>query len=249
MIGQLSSIQRSAVISKSEHHYIKPHLQGVDMTNSSQNLAQALHELEQLKEELHANWKNERLRIEESLYYLITHSIGDDYNHIKNSIEAQVKTGETCKNQNTSQWTKSELDSQTHPERENTLIALTYLLLFDFECQNGSIASASKLICHASHFEGYASGLTLPRINRGGRGRSESSKNNKDKIAALISSHRPEGGWKKERDAANWLYDEAVKLNKNSSMNLTPSNLTNLMTDWMKEDGSACRAAFLGTSE
>lgn len=219
------------------------------MTNSSQNLAQALHELEQLKEELQTNWKDERLRIEESLCYLITHVICEDYNHIKNSIEAQVKTGETCKDQKTSQWVMSEFDSQTHPAREYTLIALTYLLLFDFECQNGSIASASKLICHASHFEGYASGVTLPRINGGARGRSKNSQKNQNKIAVLISSLRPLEGWRKERDAANCIYDEAVKLNKNSSMNLTPSQLTNLMTKWMKEEGSVCRAAFLGTSE
>lgn len=221
------------------------------MTNSSQYQAQAqaLHELEQLKEELQTNWKYERLRIEESLCYLITHVIREDYNHIKNSIEAQVKTGETCKDQNTSQWVMSEIDSKPHPARESTLIALTYLLLFDFECQNGSIASATKLICHASHFEGYASGLTLPRFNGGARERSKNNQEKQNKIAILITSLRPKEGWKKERDAANYIYDEAVKLNKNSSMNLTPSNLTNLMTDWMKEDGSACRAAFLGTSE
>lgn len=219
------------------------------MSNSSQHKTQALHELEQLKEELKTNWKKERLRIEESLHYLITHSLSDDYYHIRNSIETQVKTGEKHKDQNTSQWVISVDASQITPERKNTLVALTYILLFDKECQRGSIASASKLICRASYYEGYASGLIEPRINEGARGRSKSSQENQRKMAVLISSLRPKEGWKKERDAANCIYDEAVKLNKNSNMNLTPANLANLMTKWMREEGSECRAAFLGISE
>ncbi|WP_415771657.1 hypothetical protein [Pseudomonas sp. LB3P38] len=216
------------------------------MTNSSQPQAQAMYELERLTEELRANWKNERLRIEESLKHLITYDLHDDYDHIKNIITTQIKTGEKHKDQKTSQWVISESSSQITHERKNTLIAFTYLLLSEAEYRQNLIASASKLICHASYFEGYASGLVQPRINEGARGRSKNSQENQNKIAALISSHRPEGGWKKERDAANCIYEEAVKLNKSANMNLTSSHLANLMTEWMKKDGSACRAAFLG---
>jgi hypothetical protein len=216
------------------------------MTNSPQPQAQALYELERLTEELRANWKNERRRIEESLKHLITYDLHDDYDHIKNIIKTQIKTGEKHKDQKTSQWMISESSLQITHERKNTLIAFTYLLLSEAEYRQNLIASASKLICHASHFEGYASGLVQPRINEGARGRSKNSQENQNKIAALISSHRPEGGWKKERDAANCIYEEAVKLNKSANMNLTSSHLANLMTEWMKKDGSACRDAFLG---
>lgn len=216
------------------------------MTNSPQPQAQALHELECLTEELRANWKTKRLRIEESLKYLITYELHDDYDQIKNIITTQIKTGEKHKDQKNPQWIISESSSQITHERKNTLIAFTYLLLSEAEYRQNLIASASKLICHASYFEGYASGLFQPRINEGARGRSKNSQENQNKIAALISSHRPEGGWKKERDAANCIYEEAVKLNKSANMNLTSSRLANLMTEWMKKDGSACRAAFLG---
>lgn len=219
------------------------------MTNLSQPQAEVIHELERLTEELRDNLKVESLRIEESLKYLITCTFHENYDQIKKAIATQILTGEIHKSQERFQWVTSESSSRITPERKNTLIALTYLLLSEAENRQNSIASASKLICRASHFEGYASGLVEPRINEGARGRSKSSRENQNKIAALIISHRPEGGWKKERDAANYIYDEAVKLNKSANMNLTSSNLVNLMTNWMKEDGSACRAAFLGIHE
>lgn len=222
------------------------HAEGIEMTNLPQPQAEALHELECLTEALRTNWKNERLRIEDSLKYLVTYALHDDYDHIKSTITTEIQTGDKHKDQKTSQWVISNSSSHITHERKNTLIALTYLLLSEAEYRQNLMASAFKLICHASYFEGYASGLVQPRINEGARGRSKNSQENQNKMAALISSHRPEGGWKKERDAANYLYDEAVKLNKSASMHLTPSHLANLMTDWMKKDGSACRAAFLG---
>ena len=217
------------------------------MTNLSQSQAEALHELECLKEALRTNWEKECLRIENSLKYLVTYALQDNYDQIKSAITTEIQTGDKHKDQNTSQWVRINSSSQITHERKNTLIALTYLLLFEAEYRQNLMASASKLICNASYFEGYASGLVQPRINEGARGRSKNSQENQNKMAALISSHRPEGGWKKERDAANYLYDEAVKLNKSANMNLTSSNLVNLMTNWMKEDGTACRAAFLDT--
>lgn len=159
------------------------HGKGIDMTNLSQPQAEATHELERLTEELRDNLKIESIRIEESLKYLITCTFHENYDQIKNAIATQILTGEIHKSQGRFQWGTGESSSRISPERKNTLIALTYLLLSEAENRQNSIASASKLICLASYFEGYASGLVEPRINEGARGRSKSSQENQNKIA------------------------------------------------------------------
>jgi hypothetical protein len=219
------------------------------MTDTSKTQAQVLLEWQSLTKELADNWKSERLRIEESLKYLVTYTIKKDYEELNNTIAEKIRVGKIQRNQKSSHWPIDEHQSQTAPEQKSILIALTYLLMSQNEHQQGLTSSAWNLICRASNAEGYASGLIMPRINEGARGRTRKSQENQKKMAALIRSKRPDGGWIKERDAANHIYEDAINLNKTENMKLTEPQLTNLLTKWMKEESSACRAAFLGTNE
>lgn len=215
---------------------------------TSPSRTEVLLELNCLKEYLDTNWKTEKLRIDESLRYLVTHVLHEDYEEIKSTITAEINIGERYKNQKTSQWVTNKSLLEITPEHKSIIIATTYLLLSEVEHRQGLLASACNLICHASNTEGYASGLVEPRINQGSRGRTKNSLDNKYKIANLLKSKRPVAGWKTEREAANYIYEDAVKLNKQENMKLTPSQLANLITTWTKEEGSACRAAFLGAN-
>ena len=207
---------------------------------------EALLELNRMKEDLDTSWRIERTRIDDSLRYLATHVLNEDYEEIKSTINEEINTGERNKNQKPSQWGVNKFLPKNTAEHKNILIATTYLLLSEAEHDQGLLSSAYKLICNASYTEGYASGLVEPRINQGSRGRTKSSLDNKYKIASLLKSKRPIAGWKTEREAANYIYEDAVKLNKEENMKLTPSQLANLITTWTKEEGSACRTAFLG---
>ena len=65
-------------------------------------------------------------------------------------------------------------------------------------------------------------------------------------MAALIADRRPKEGWKNEREAAKSVFTEASELSTKLSMHLEQSQLANRLTQWIKEDGSVVRAAFLG---
>ncbi|MFL1559264.1 hypothetical protein [Pseudomonas sp. O11] len=134
------------------------------------------------------------------------------------------------------------------PKRQQScLFALTYWHLASKERDTGNFADAWRLLCKSSYFVGLTDGREEPRQTDAARGRSEKSQWRKLQIANLISKNRPVGGWINERNAANFILDDATDLNNRLKMNLTESRLTNLITDWMKEDGSVVRAAFHGT--
>ncbi len=131
--------------------------------------------------------------------------------------------------------------------QQSCLTALTYWYLAVKQRDAENLADAWKFLCKSSYFIGLTDGREEPRVVAAARGRSEKSQWKKLQVANLISGSRPVDGWKTERDAANSILEEVISPNKKLEMNLTKSRLGNLITGWMKEDGSVVRDAFLGT--
>jgi len=131
--------------------------------------------------------------------------------------------------------------------QQSSLTALIYWYLAIKQRDADNFADAWGFLCKSSYFIGLTDGREEPRVLAAARGRSEKSQWKKLQVANLISRSRPVDGWKTERDAANSILEEVISLNENLKMNLTSSRLGTLIRDWMKEDGSVVRDAFLGT--
>lgn len=125
------------------------------MTDTSKTQAQVLLEWQSLTKELADNWKSERLRIEESLKYLVTYTIKKDQEELNNTIAEKIRVGKIHRNQKPSHWPIDEHQSQTAPEQKSILIALTSLLMSQNEHQQSLTSSAWYLICRVA--------LAMPR--------------------------------------------------------------------------------------
>ncbi|WP_439857807.1 hypothetical protein [Pseudomonas syringae] len=133
------------------------------------------------------------------------------------------------------------------PERQQScLIAMVYWHLAQKENASGNFTGAWRLLSRCSYFVGLTEGREEVKLPLGTRKRSETSRKNKLEVAKLIARKRPKEGWRREREAANSILNDAIELNKRLKLNLVESDLADRLTQWLKEDGSVARAAFLG---
>lgn len=133
------------------------------------------------------------------------------------------------------------------PERQQScLIALIYWHLAQKERASESFTEAWRLLSRCSYFVGLTEGREEVKLPLGTRRRSEISRKNKLEVAKLVAKKRPKEGWRREREAANSILNDAIELNNRLKLNLVESNLADRLTQWLKEDGSVARAAFLG---
>lgn len=182
---------------------------------------------------------------EETVMGMLAFNFDDYPSPIVRALDNKIDTNLIIKSTRPTEFLTGEM-RYFSKRQQNCLVAMTYFRLAIKECDAGNLADAWQLLCKINYLIGLEDGREEPKLSPAARGRSEKSEWKQLQFAKLISKKRPTAGWKHERDAANYILDEAIALNSKLEVPLVEGGLATRMTEWMKKDGSAMRAAFLG---